>query len=109
MTKPPTGLVLRSSFFAFGATTAGTACWLLLFRAPEWHVVWRLNPEAHAAFQATGSWASVLMFSVAVACAVAAIGLWIRARWGYRLAIVILSVNTIAMLALPSFAMTCEL
>jgi len=95
MTKPPIGLILLTSFFAFGATMAGTACGLLLFPAPDWDGVWRLNPEAHAAFQAMGSWASVLMFSVAMACAVAAIGLWNRARWGHRLAIAILSVNMI--------------
>ena len=42
-----------------------------------------------------GSWAIVLMFCVATACAISAIGLWIRARWGHRLAIAILLVNMV--------------
>jgi hypothetical protein len=33
------------------------------------------------------------MLGVAIACALAAIGLWIRARWGHRLAVTILAVN----------------
>ena len=72
---------------------AGTTCLALLFPSSEWEVMWRLNPEALPAFQAMGSWAILLMFSVATACAMAATGLWIRARWGLRLAILILLVN----------------
>ena len=62
---------------------AGTTCLALLFPSSEWEVMWRLNPEALPAFQAMGSWAILLMFSVATACAMAATGLWIRARWGH--------------------------
>jgi hypothetical protein len=72
---------------------AGTTCLALLFPSSEWEVMWRLNLEAHSAFQAMGSWAILLMFSVATACAMAATGLWILARWGQRLAITILLVN----------------
>ena len=74
---------------------AGTTCLALLFPSSEWEVMWRLNPEALPAFQAMGSWAILLMFSVATACAMAATGLWIRARWGHRLAIAILLVNMV--------------
>jgi hypothetical protein len=72
---------------------AGTTCLALLFPMSELRVMWRLNREAQVAFQAMGSWAIVLMFCVAAACAIAAIGLWILARWGHRLAIAILLVN----------------
>ena len=72
---------------------AGTTCLALLFPVSEWAVVWRLNPEAHGAFQAMGFWAIVLMCCVATACALAATGLWNRTRWGHRLAIAILLVN----------------
>lgn len=72
---------------------AGTTCLALLFPSKAWEVMWRLNPEAHPAFQAMGSWAILLMFSVAAACAFAATGLWMRARWGQRLAILILLIN----------------
>ncbi len=35
----------------------------------------------------------VLLLAVGCACAVAAIGLWRSARWGYALAIIVLAVN----------------
>ena len=40
-------------------------------------------------------WALVLMLCVAAACALAAIGLWNRTQWGYRLAIAVLFVNIV--------------
>ena len=95
MTRPPGGLVALSSFFGFGAIVAGTTCLALLFPVRERAVVWRLNPEAHAAFQTMGSWAIVLMCCVAAACSLAATGLWNRTQWGHRLAIAILLVNMI--------------
>lgn len=93
LTRPPGGLVALTGFFAFGAIMAATTCVALLFPAREWEALWRLNPEAHRAFQSMESWAIVLMFCVATACALAAIGLWNRTRWGRRLAIAILLVN----------------
>lgn len=95
MTRPPAGLVALSVFFAFGAIMAATTCLALLFPVAAWAVLWRLNPEAHAAFQAMGAWALVLMLCVAAACALAAIGLWNRTQWGYRLAIAVLFVNIV--------------
>jgi hypothetical protein len=44
---------------------------------------------------AIGIWAPVLFFVVALACATAAIGLSRGARWGYRIAIAILIINTV--------------
>jgi uncharacterized membrane protein (DUF2068 family) len=35
------------------------------------------------------------MLVVATACALSAVGLWIRARWGQRLALVLLAVNLV--------------
>jgi hypothetical protein len=95
MTRPPAGLVALSLFFTFGAIMAATTCLALLFPVPAWAVMWRVNPESHAAFQAMGSWAPVLMLCVATACALAAIGLWNRTQWGHRLAIAVLLVNMV--------------
>jgi len=58
--------------------------------------IWRLNPTAHVGLMKMGPWAVVLMAVVTAACAVSARGLWIRARWGQRLAVVLLVVNLIA-------------
>ena len=55
--------------------------------------MWRLNPTAHEAFQQMGYWAIALMVIVGVACAFASMGLWLRARWGHRLAVLLLVVN----------------
>ena len=55
--------------------------------------VWRLNPHAQGAFRAMGSWAIALMLAVAAACALSAVGLWLRARWGHRLAVALLVIN----------------
>jgi len=40
-----------------------------------------------------GVWAIVLMGVVCVASAIAAVGLWRGLRWGYRLAVILLTVN----------------
>lgn len=66
---------------------------LLLFRGTALDSLWRVNPEAHAAFQSLGTWSLLVMFIVGTACALPAVGLWKGAIWGTRLAIAILSVN----------------
>jgi len=84
-----------SAFFAFGATMCALTIALLLFPGGALDVLWRLNPDAHAAFQTTGTWAIALMVAVGIACGFAAIGLWRGTFWGKQIAIVILVVNTI--------------
>jgi len=66
---------------------------LLLFPSSSLDSLWRLNPEAHAAFQLMGRLSILLMAIVGVACALAAIGLARNARWGRSLGILILIVN----------------
>jgi hypothetical protein len=55
--------------------------------------VWRLNPQAQAGFRTIHPWDIPLMATVAIACIAVARGLWMRARWGWRLAIAGLAVN----------------
>jgi len=57
--------------------------------------MWRLNPNARTALQGMGYWAAVFMLVVAGACALAAWGLRSLARWGHRLALLLLVVNLI--------------
>lgn len=54
---------------------------------------WRLNPDAHLAFQSLGKASTLLMFIVGTTCALAAVGMWRNSESGTRLAVVILSVN----------------
>ena len=82
-----------AAFFAFGATMCALTSGLLLFPGTALDSLWRLNPDAHLAFQSIGSWSIVLMVTVGATCFLAAIGLWQGALWGTRLALIILSVN----------------
>jgi hypothetical protein len=57
--------------------------------------IWRLRPDAHAEFQEFGTWSIALMATVGAACGLAAFGLALRAEWGRRLAVAVLSVNLV--------------
>ena len=93
MRRPSTGLVALSGFFWFGAVVATVTCIALLVPGSVLEPIWRLNPEAHRGFASMGFWAVALMLVVAGACTFAALGVWIRARWGHRLALAVLIVN----------------
>jgi hypothetical protein len=95
MRRPSTGLIALSGFFLFGAVVAGVTCIALLIPGSILEPIWRLNPEAHRAFVRMGFSAVALMVVVASVCAVAALGVWIRAPWGHRLALAVLIVNLI--------------
>jgi hypothetical protein len=86
---------LIAAFFAFGATMCTLTTVLLLFPGTALDSLWRLNPDAHLAFQSVGKWAILLMFVVGTGCALAAIGLWRGSLWGIRIALIILSFNII--------------
>src|SRR5438105_112501 len=83
----PIGMKLLARFFAFGACMCALTIWLLLFPGGALDSLWRLNPEAHAAFQRIGGLLILLMVIVGVACALAAIGLARNAKWGRWLGI----------------------
>jgi uncharacterized membrane protein (DUF2068 family) len=80
-------------FFGLGALMATLTAIALLTPGRGLEPIWRLNPEAHVAFLSMGRWGVALMVVVAAACALSAVGLWIRARWGHRLALIVLTVN----------------
>ena len=84
---------LLARFFAFGACMCALTIWLLLFPGGALDSLWRLNPEAYAAFQRIGGLSILLMVIVGVACALAAIGLARNAKWGRWLGILILAAN----------------
>ena len=95
MRRPRLGLVLLSAFFALGAMIALLTAIALWAPGSVLEPMWRLNPQAHVAFQAMGPSAILLMVGVTGACALSAVGLWMRARWGQRLAVALLAVNLI--------------
>ena len=91
----PIGMRLLALFFAFGTCMCALTIGLLLFPGGSLDSLWRLNPEAHAAFQLMGRLSILLMAAVGVACALDAIGLARNARWGCSLGILILVVNLV--------------
>jgi uncharacterized membrane protein (DUF2068 family) len=91
--ETPIGLKLLAIFFVFGACMCALTIGLLLFPGSALDSLWRLNPEAHAAFQWIGRLSILLMAIVGVACALAAIGLARNAKWGRWLGILILALN----------------
>ncbi len=86
---------LFAGFFAFGATMCTVTIVLLLLPGTSLDSLWRLNPDAHLAFQSVGKWAVLLMFAVGTGCAFAAVGLWRKSLWGIWLALTILSLNIV--------------
>jgi hypothetical protein len=87
------GIKLISVFFAFGAAVCLITIVALLFPGGALEPIWRLNPDAHAAFQRIGRLSILLMFVVGSACALASVGIGKRTQSGHRLALGILSVN----------------
>lgn len=91
----PIGLKLLAIFFAFGTCISALTIGLLLFPGSAFDSLWRLNPEAQAAFQWIGRLSILLMAIVGVACAFAAVGLARNAKWGRWLGILILATNLV--------------
>jgi hypothetical protein len=75
-TNRSVGVSLLTLFFAFGALTAFLTAVMLLSPGSILEPLWRLNPRAHHGFAALGFWAVLLMVAVALACTIAALGLW---------------------------------
>ena len=57
--------------------------------------MWRINPRAHENLTSLGLWAVLLLLTVSIFCAAASFGLWWTPRWGYRLAVGLITINLI--------------
>ncbi|SRR6266404_6232824 len=91
----PLGIKLMAAFFAIGAVICLLTIVMLLFPGSALDSLWKLNPDAHAAFRSLGKLSILLMMIVGAACASAAIGVARRAPWGIPLALSILIVNLV--------------
>jgi len=87
------GLNLLVAFFIFGSVMASLASLGLLFPGGPLEPMWRLNRHAQVGLLGLGWWGVLLMLVVAIVCALAAIGLARRARWGHRLAVTAIAIN----------------
>lgn len=79
--------------FVIGTIASLVAVVSLSFPGSFLESVWQVNPHAREGFARMGSWSLLLMSIVCVACLLTAIGLWRALRWGYWLAVVMLTVN----------------
>ena len=89
----PGGITALSIFFLAGAAISLTASLSLLRPNSFLESMWRLNPRAFENLSSLGLWAVLLMATVSVFCAAAAIGLWRGSRWGHWLAIGLIATN----------------
>jgi hypothetical protein len=89
----PTGVTVLGIFFMIATAITLVASISLKFPGSLLEPIWRLNPRGRAGLEAIGVWAVILLFSVSAACAASAIGLWRGKKWGYIVAIVVLSIN----------------
>jgi hypothetical protein len=90
------GIKLFAAFFGLGAAICLLTVVMLLFPGSNLDSLWRLNPDAHVAFQRLGRLSILLMLVVGAACASAVFGLATQARWGIPLALGILIVNVVS-------------
>lgn len=95
----PFGITALSIFFFAATGITVVAAISLLFPNGLLEPIWKLNPQARSGLGTIGIWGPLLFFVLAFACATAAIGLWRGARWGYWLAIGILTINALGDLA----------
>jgi hypothetical protein len=91
----PVGMKLLALLFAFGTCMCALTIVLLIFPGTILDSLWRLNPEAQAAFQSIGWLSILLMATVGTACGLAAIGLARNTTWGCWLGILVLTVNLV--------------
>jgi len=91
--KRPLGISTLSIFFLAGALISFTASTSLLFPNSFTEPMWRINPRAHKHLSELGPWAAVLLMAVSMSCALAAVGLWRRARWGHKIAVALIAIN----------------
>jgi hypothetical protein len=87
------GLNVVIVFLVFATLMAMFIGTLLFFPGTLLDWVWQLNPDGQAAFQKMGRLSSLLLFVVAAVAGGAAVGIQQRRKWGWRLAVLLFSVN----------------
>ena len=94
--RRPIGLTLLVAFFIFGSVMAALAFLGLLVAHGPLEPMWRLNRQAQVGLLELGGWGLLLMLVVTIVCALTAVGLARRARWGHRLAVSAIALNLLA-------------
>ena len=96
-------VVALAGFFVFGCAMSSLALASLLLPSSPLRYIWRINPHALEAFESMGLWAYLMLVVVAAVCALSAVGVWRRRRWGYALAVSVLAANMVGDAANAAF------
>lgn len=89
------GITALSAFFLVGAVMSLGAAVSLAIPNDLLGSMWRLNPRTHVSLSSLGVWATLLLLSVSMLCAVASVGLWRGSRLGYWTALSLIAINLI--------------
>jgi hypothetical protein len=82
-------------FLVFGATMSCFAGTTLLWRGTILDRIWKLNPKAYRQLTPMGPLVGVAFLILSASMVLAAIGWFQRRRWGWRLAIAIISTQLV--------------
>ncbi len=93
--RSPRGLTAVAIFLFFGTAMASLAAITLIFPGTLLDRAWRLNPVAYSQLAPLGAPIGVAFLLLAAALGVAAIGWSRRRRWGWALAVAIVTVQVV--------------
>jgi hypothetical protein len=89
------GFTAMGFFLFFGASMATLAATTLLWRGMRLDRIWTLNPTAYKQLAPRGRIVGILFLVLGAALTTAAIGWFRRRLWGWRLAVVIISMQVL--------------
>jgi hypothetical protein len=91
----PAGLTAVGYFLFFGMTMASVAATTLLWPGTPLDRAWSLNPSAHRQLLPFGRTVGFLFVLLAASLAIAGTGWFKRRRWGWMLAVAIISTQVL--------------
>jgi hypothetical protein len=89
------GFTAVGIFLFFGAIIASLAATSLLWRGTPLDRLWDLNPIAYKQLARLGGAVGILFLLLGTALTTAGIGRFRRRRWGWRLAVVIITIQVL--------------
>jgi len=95
MTHNPPGFTAVGIFLFFGAIMASLAATTLLWRGTPLDRVWALNPTAYKQLAPAGGTVGILFLLLGALLTAAGIGWFRRRRWGWRLAVAIITTQVL--------------